>query len=99
MSTTQVSILAFASLVILSTTAIAQDRGYQQGYSRYQYAPRADTYASPRGYGAFSSRGGSPIVTQPNGTYIGTDPDPSIRTYMNHDNIGPNGAFGGGPGN
>jgi hypothetical protein len=30
------------------------------------------------------------IVRQPNGVYIGTDPDPSVRAYMRHDNIGSN---------
>jgi hypothetical protein len=37
------------------------------------------------------------IVRQPNGQYLGTDPDPNIRAYMHHDNVGPN-VVGGGNG-
>jgi hypothetical protein len=39
--------------------------------------------------------GEDPIVRQPNGKYLGTDPDPNVRAYMRHDNIGPNGTPGG----
>lgn len=35
------------------------------------------------------------IVTEPNGTVIGTDPDSNVLTYMHRDNIGPNGTPGG----
>jgi hypothetical protein len=53
-----------------------------------------DDYSTPRtGYkyfGPYNER----LVTMPNGTVLGTDPDPSIRAYMRRDGIGPNGNRG-----
>jgi hypothetical protein len=75
-------------------------REYRAPQSRHAYVRRP-----PADYGAVvtgSNRyyGGAPnedlVIRQPNGTYIGTDPDANIRAYMRHDNTGPNGQPGAG---
>jgi hypothetical protein len=66
---------------------------HRPAYGAYGYpGPVHRTYGSP----GYNPRDEQFIIRQPNGTYIGTDPDPSIRAYMRHDNIGPNGIPSGG---
>ena len=67
---------------------------YEGGAAAYGGFVNNNDYASPRtGYkyfGPYNER----IVTMPNGTVLGTDPDPTIRAYMRRDGIGPNGNRG-----
>ena len=104
--TAKILISAIGVGVMLATPAVARTkhhpaahhRAYSGAYGAYGpyggFIP-TDDYSTPRtGYkyfGPYDER----IVTMPNGTVLGTDPDPSIRAQMRRDGIGPNGNRGG----
>ena len=77
--------------------AVANHRAFTGAYAGPEYRG-ANDYSVPRtGYkyfGPYNER----IVTSPNGTVLGTDPDAFIRSQMRRDGIGPNGIDGAPPG-
>jgi hypothetical protein len=74
-------------------------RAFGGAYARTPYGVPNNDYSVPRtGYkyfGPYDER----IVTMPNGTVLGTDPDPFIRNQMRRDGIGPNGTGAASPSN
>ena len=107
MSTTmKILISAIGVGAMLATPAMARTRAhhsavhhraYNGAYGSGPYGgfiPNND-YSVPRtGYRYFGPYNEA-IVTMPNGTVLGTDPDPGIRAQMRRDGIGPNGSRSG----
>ena len=93
--TVAIGLAAVVTSQISATPAAAKYRHYYGSYRHlhagYGYGAPVYPGATP-GYSPYNERY---IIRQPNGTYIGTDPDANIRTYMRHDNIGPNGVPSG----
>ena len=105
MSTTMKLVISAIGVgAMLATPAMARSPvhhpavGHRAFDGAYAGVPIND-YSVPRtGYkyfGPYDER----IVTMPNGTVLGTDPDPSIRAQMRRDGIGPNGTSPSSPSN
>ena len=77
--------------------AVVNHRAFSGAYAGPAYNGPSNDYSVPRTghryFGPYDER----IVTMPNGTILGTDPDPFIRSQMRRD-IGPNGVDGANPG-
>jgi hypothetical protein len=82
---------------VVGHRAVVNHRAFGGAYAGPAYDGPNNDYSVPRtGYkyfGPYNER----IVTMPNGTVLGTDPDPFIRSQMRRE-IGPNGVGASNPG-
>jgi len=96
----KVLISAIGVGAMLATPAMARTRSHHPaaghaalvGHSAFRGAyaggpPPSMPRAGEKYFGPYDER----IVTMPNGTVLGTDPDAFIRSQMRRDGIGPNG--------
>ena len=113
MSTTmKIVISAIAVGALLAAPAVAGTRVHHpaNGHRAADHRAFGGAYGGGPAYGRANSSFAMPrtgekyfgpyderIVTLPNGTVLGTDPDPSIRSQMRRD-IGPNGNGASNPG-
>jgi hypothetical protein len=107
MSTTMKLVISAIGIgAMLATLAMARTRAHHPAvghrafggaYAASPYGAPSNDYSVPRtGYkyfGPYDER----IVTMPNGTVLGTDPDPFIRNQKRRDGIGPNRTGSAGP--